>query len=138
MKNKRKFSILIILLFVIQFSYELPAQDTIKISDLGLVPDSRVNAVGYVQIALAICDTISRPVVLIFQKGRYDFWPQYAIEKSYFESNTDVIPFRRCAILIENKNDLTIDCMGSDFIYHDRIQPFTVDKSRNIKIKNGY
>jgi hypothetical protein len=111
------------------------AQDTIRISDLGLNPDTRVNSVLYVQKALELCKTRKNPV-LVFPKGRYDFWPQYSTEKLYYESNTDVIPLRRCAMLIEAMNDLTIDCMGSDFIFHDRIQPFTIDKSSNIIIKN--
>jgi hypothetical protein len=110
-------------------------EDTIRVSDFGLKPDTRENAVKTVQKALEICKTKSNPV-LVFPKGRYDFWPQYAIEKLYYESNTDVIPLRRCAILIENMKNLTIDCMGSDFVYHDRIQPFTVDKSTDIIIKN--
>lgn len=111
------------------------AQDTISVADFGLMPDSRENAVRIVQKAIEFCKTKNNPV-LIFQKGRYDFWPQYATEKLYYESNTDVIPLRRCAIIVEDMKDLTIDCMGSDFVYHDRIQPFTVDKSQNIIIKN--
>lgn len=121
--------------FLFAFYLSAEAQDTIRISDFGLKPDTRENAVGIVQKALELCKTKNNPV-LIFPKGRYDFWPQYAIEKLYYESNTDVIPLRRCAIIIENMKNLIIDCKGSDFIYHDRIQPFTVDKSRNITLKN--
>lgn len=111
------------------------SQDTIRISDFGIMPDSRANSVRLVQKALEMCKTKNNPV-LVFPKGRYDFWPQYAIEKQYYESNTDVIPLRRCAILIEDMKNLTIDCMGSDFVYHDRIQPFTIDKSQKVIIKN--
>ena len=96
------------------------AQDTIRISDLGLKPDTRQNAVLIVQKALELCKT-KNSSVLVFPKGLYDFCPQYTIEKMYYESNTDVIPLRRCAILIEGMEALTIDCMGSDFVFHDRI-----------------
>jgi len=133
MKNK-PYHILIIVL-TISVSINISAQDTVRVSDLGLRPDTRENAVRIIQKALEICKTKANPV-LVFPKGRYDFWPQYAVEKLYYESNTDVIPLRRCAVMIENMQNLTIDCMGSDFIYHDRIQPFTVDKSTNIVIKN--
>jgi hypothetical protein len=126
---------IITIAIVISFNINSFAQDTIRLSDFGLAPDTRSNAVLIVLKALAECKTKSNPV-LVFSKGRYDFWPQYTIEKSYFESNTDVIPLRRCAILIEEMRDLTIDCSGSEFIFHDRIQPFTVDKSQNIVIKN--
>jgi hypothetical protein len=111
------------------------SQDTISVSDFGLKPDTRENAVKIVQKALELCRTKSKPV-LVFPSGRYDFWPQYATEKLYYESNTDVIPLRRCAILIEDMKDLTIECMGSEFVFHDRIQPFTIDSSSNIVIKN--
>jgi hypothetical protein len=119
----------------VAFYLSAAAQDTINVTDFGLKPDSRENAVRIVQKALEFCKTKNNPV-LVFPKGRYDFWPQYATEKLYYESNTDVIPLRRCAILVEDLKNLTIDCMGSDFVYHDRIQPFTVDKSQNIIIKN--
>ena len=98
-------------------------------------PDTRENAVLKVQKALLLCKTKKNPV-LVFPKGRYDFWPQHAVEKMYFESNTDVIPLRRCAVLIEKMKDLTIDCGGADFVFHDRMQPFTVDACENIIIKN--
>jgi hypothetical protein len=124
---------LTILFFLLCLTSE--GQDTVRISDFGLKPDTRANSVQYVQKALEFCKTKKNPV-LVFPKGRYDFWPQYAIEKLYYESNTDVIPLRRCAILIEKMQDLTIDCMGSDFVYHDRIQPFTIENSRGIVIKN--
>ncbi len=111
------------------------SQDTIKVSDFGLKPGTRENAVKIVQQALDVCRTKENPV-LVFPSGRYDFWPQWAIEKLYYESNTDVIPLRRCAILIEGMKNLTIECMGSEFIFHDRIQPFTIDGSSGIVIKN--
>jgi hypothetical protein len=111
------------------------SQDTINVSNFGLKPDTRENAVNIVQQALDVCRTKANPV-LVFPSGRYDFWPQWAIEKLYYESNTDVIPLRRCAILIEGMKNLTIECSGSEFIYHDRIQPFTIDNSGNITIKN--
>src|SRR6478736_7933069 len=105
------------------------AQDTVRITDYGYVPGSRANAVPYVIKALNDCKTKNDPV-LIFPNGRYDFWPQYVQEKLYYESNTDVIPLRRCPILIEAFNKLEINCNNADFIFHDRMQPFTIDSSR--------
>ncbi|MDR1330956.1 MAG: endo-alpha-N-acetylgalactosaminidase family protein [Tannerella sp.] len=110
-------------------------QDTLSIASLGLKPDTRENAVRYVQEALEACKGLSRPV-LVFPKGRYDFWPQYAVEREYFESNTTDINPKRLAILIEGMEGLTVDGSGSEFIFHDRIQPFTVDNSRRITVKN--
>lgn len=111
------------------------SQDTIQVTEYGLKPNSRINAVRAVKNALEACRAKENPV-LVFPKGRYDFWPEYSTRKLYYESNTDVIPERVCPILIENFKGLTIDCEGSDFIFHAAMQPFTIDKSENITLKN--
>lgn len=111
------------------------AQDTIRITDFGCQPGSRSNAVAAVKQALALCKTKTNPV-LVFPKGRYDFWPQYSDEKKYYESNTDVIPLRRCPIMLYLQHNLTIDGSGAEFVFHDRVQPFTIDSSENITLKD--
>ncbi len=126
------------ILFALALSlfFDLQAQDTVRISSFGYAAGSRVNAVPFVQKAIEACKKLNNPV-LLFSKGRYDFWPQYATEKKYFESNTDVIPFRRCAILLENIKGLVIDANGSDLIFHDRMQPFTFDHCENALLRNA-
>ena len=110
-------------------------QDTLRITDFGYVPGSRMNAVPAVKKALAVLK--NKPdAVLFFQKGRYDFWPQYAEERLYYESNTDVIPLRTCPILLDHINHATIDGNGSDFIFHGRMQPLTIDSCENVVAKN--
>jgi hypothetical protein len=115
-------------------SIPLKAQK-ISVADFGLKPDTRENAVPYVQKALEACKGKAQ-ATLVFPKGRYDFWPQYCIEREYFESNTTDINPKRLAILIEETEGLTIEGDSSDFIFHDRMQPFTIDHSRHITIKN--
>ncbi len=108
--------------------------DTVNMASYGLKPDSRVNAVPYVQKALEACK--GKPgTVVYFPRGRYDFWPHQCIEKVYYESNTTVNNPRRCAIILEGLSGVTVDCGGSDFVFHDRMQPFTVDGSNDITIK---
>jgi hypothetical protein len=122
-------------LLMFSFSATVHAQDTIRVTAFGYEPGSRVNAVPFVQQAIEAAR--KKPgSVLLFPKGRYDFWPQYCIEKKYFESNTDAIPLRRCAILLEGINKLVVDGQSSDFIFHDRMQPITLDHSNNVHIKN--
>jgi len=139
MKLKQHFS-----LFSVWFSLSLaamhPAQaadaiDSIYITDFGLQPNTKVNAVKAVQKALQQAKN-SANVVLVFPKGRYDFWPEDGFEKVYFESNTTDNNPKRLAILVEQMQGLTIDGKGSSFIFHDRIQPITIDNSRDISIKN--
>ncbi|MFA6127196.1 MAG: right-handed parallel beta-helix repeat-containing protein [Bacteroidales bacterium] len=129
-----KFSLLVICSFLFS-SIVFSKPDTVNITRFGLSPDCRVNAVTYVQKAIQACEGRSGSVIY-FPKGRYDFWPDHCMEKVYYESNTTVNNPRRCAILLEGLNDLTVDCGGSDFVFHDRMQPFTVDKSKGITIRD--
>ena len=85
--------------------------------------------------ALEACRRIDHPI-LAFPKGRYDFWPQHAAEKTYFESNTTANNPKRLAVLLEGFTDLTVDGGGSSFVFHDRMQPFTVDRSRGVTIRD--
>jgi hypothetical protein len=107
----------------------------ISVAQFGVEPDSRVNAVKGVQAAIEAC-RMEASATLVFPKGRYDFWPQYAEERVYHESNSDDNNPKTCAILIEGTEGLTIDGLGSDFVFHGRMQPFTVDRSTRVTIQN--
>ena len=107
----------------------------VRVTDHGAEPDSRRNAVAAVARALEACRRLERPV-LVFPKGRYDFWPQHAVERDYFESNTTDVNPKRLAILVEGFTGLTVDGGGSTFVFHDRMQPFTVDRSSGVTIRD--
>ncbi|MDR1456241.1 MAG: right-handed parallel beta-helix repeat-containing protein [Tannerella sp.] len=113
------------------------AAQTIKVSvaDFGLKPGTRENAVPYVKKALEACRA-SRNALIVFPRGRYDFWPQHCTERAYFESNTTDVNPKRLAVLVDRAEGLIIDGEGSDFVFHDRMQPFTVDRSRHITLRN--
>jgi len=107
----------------------------VRVTDFGADPDSRRNAVAAVSRALEACRRVESPV-LVFPKGRYDFWPQHAVERDYFESNTTDVNPKRLAILVEGFSGLTVDGGGSTFVFHDRMQPFTVDRSSGVTIRD--
>ena len=113
----------------------IAASKIISVSDFGLKPDSRINAVPFIQKAIDACKQYPGST-LVFPKGRYDFWAQHAIEKDYHETNTYDVNPKILAVLLEQINDLTIDGNGSEFIMHGRMQPFTLDHCRNITLKN--
>jgi hypothetical protein len=107
----------------------------VRVTDFGAEPGSRRNAVEAVQRALEACRRLDQPV-LVFPRGRYDFWPQHSVEKTYFESNTTAVNPKRLAIFIEGFAGLTVDGGGSSFVFHDRMQPFTVDRSTGVTIRD--
>jgi hypothetical protein len=109
--------------------------DTIRVSEYGAIPDSRQNATLAVKLALEAAKSAHRPL-LLFEQGRYDFWPQYSEERVYYESNTTDINPKRLGILVEGMTQLCIDGGGSEFVFHDRMQPVTLDHSQGITIRN--
>lgn len=127
-----KLLVFLLCLFCIE---HIKSQDTVTLTLFGYIPGSHANATPFIKQALAACRTKKNPL-LIFPKGRYDCWPEGSDKKMYFESNTDVIPLRTCPILLEGFKNLTIDFMGSELIFHGKMQPLTIDSSENILIKN--
>jgi len=111
------------------------AEKICYIGDYGLTPDTRENATPYVRKALEACKG-EKDVVIVFPKGRYDFWPQHCVERCYYESNTTDVNPKRLAMLISNAEGLTLDGGGSEFVFHDRMQPFTVDSSASVILRN--
>ena len=124
------------LLLCLMISFVSYTQQNISITKLGYLPNSRTNAVPFINKAIELSKKMTGKIVISFPKGRYDFYPEQSAEKEFYESNSDVIPFRICPILIEDLNNLTIDGNGSDFIFHGRMQPFTINNSHHISIKN--
>ena len=115
----------------------MPRDDArvVRVTSYGAEPGSRKNAVAAVSRALEACRKLEEPV-LVFPRGRYDFWPQHAVEKNYFESNTTAVNPKRLAILIEDFAGLTVDGGGSTFVFHDRMQPLTVERSTGVTVRD--
>ena len=127
--------ILALVLAASALSCSLFAQDTISVADLGLLPNTRENATPFINRVMEMAKG-KENVVISFPKGRYDYWPHHCIERTYFESNTYDINPKRLAILVEDLKSLTIDGNHSEFIFHDRMQPVTLDRSSDIILRN--
>lgn len=135
MQMLKSFLILFLLSFSCLFSMAFPAMDSVFVTDFGAVPGSRQNATPAIIRAMDVCKE-KQNACLVFPSGSYDFWPVEGHEKVYFESNTTVNNPRRLAILIEKMKGLTLEGMNSEFVFHDRIQPLSIDHSSGITIKN--
>ena len=73
---------------------------------------------------------------IVFDGGRYDFYPDKASEHLLHVSNHDVYGEKRVAFLIKEMSDLTIDGGGSEFVFHSDMVPFALLGSKNITLKN--
>ena len=123
------------MLFSVSVFAPAAAAETLSIGDFGLHPNTHENAVPAVKRALAACAG-KTDMVLVFPKGRYDFFAQDCPEKTYHESNTTDTNPKHCPILLEHLKGITVDGLGSDFIFHGQMQPFTVDHSEKVVIQN--
>jgi hypothetical protein len=72
---------------------------------------------------------------VVFPPGTYDFWPDRAAEQYLYVSNNDP-GLKRIAFLLPGLNNVEIDGQGSKFIFHGGINPFVLDRSQNITLKN--
>jgi len=111
------------------------SQNNINVKDFGIIANSKENTTSKInKIIKNIKDTDS--VTIVFPKGRYDFYPDATYFKNYYETNTYDVNPKRLAVFIPHKKNITIDAQGADFVFHGHIQPFTIDNSENITIKN--
>lgn len=78
--------------------------------------------------------------VLAFQPGRYDFYPDSAVKKTYFISNTSnetEVPNKEKTIglFFENCRELTIEGNGAIFIFHGKMITWLLDHCENITLR---
>jgi hypothetical protein len=73
--------------------------------------------------------------ILVFPKGKYNFYPDRAFGKYQQITNHDNSYKYFAFPLIHSKN-IVIDGQGSDFILHGIITPFLIEQSENIVLKN--
>lgn len=93
------------------------------------------NASGGVKKAIAdalVGDTI------LFEKNEYHFYKEYSECRHYHMTNTDSFlnPKKYFAILMEDKENITIDGNGSVFVIHGDICALSLVRCKNIKLKN--
>ena len=125
----QKFSFKIILVIVAligSFSEATGLQQhkRILITDLGYEQGSRRNVVPIVEKALKQC-TAGDSVTIVFPKGRYDFWQDFASSDKF-----------TIGISMENLKNVVIDGDGSEFIFHGNMQIINMNKCENILLKN--
>jgi hypothetical protein len=113
---------------------EEPMTRIVKVEDYGIKPNSGQDASFAVYMALEQCRNYEN-ATLLFEKGRYDFWPDQAFEQFYCISNHGNEELKRCALPLIGCRHITVDGAGSDFVFHGKINPFVIDRSQNVTLK---
>lgn len=111
------------------------AGKVIRVTDFGVEPDSKRDAVRGVRAAIEACRKDSA-ATLVFPKGRYDFWPEHSAKIEYFESNTTPNNPKTCPVVLQGFKGLTIEGNGSEFVCHGRMQPLTLEQSEGVTVRN--
>ena len=102
----------------------------ISITHFGIEPNNGKDATLAVRNAINYCSE-KKINKLIFPKGKYDFYPKLATEKTvYISNNTD--GEKRITFSIDNMKNFEIDGGGATFIFHGYICPFVIKNCKNI------
>lgn len=109
------------------------AAESLNVTAFGAKPDGS-DTTPAVRAALEEARQ-TKAAKLVFPPGRYDFWPNQAVERYCFVSNNDE-GLKRIAFSLDDIENLEIDGQGAQFVFHGWITPFAIDRARHITLKN--
>jgi len=107
------------------------AQERVSITDFGVNPNDRKNVVIAIRSALKVCATKDSSV-LVFPKGRYDFWPDFTSDQLRNSAKDQAT----VGFQIGRLKHLTIDGNGSEFIFHGKMTVANIDSCENVTLRN--
>ncbi len=106
----------------------------ISAADFGLIPDDGIDDTRALQSALSVCRNHHR-ATLKFEKGQYDFHPEFGKDIYFFISNNDE-GLKRTIFSLNECRNLTIEGTDSSFMFHGCVNPFIVNNSEDITFKD--
>lgn len=71
---------------------------------------------------------------IVFPRGVYHFYPEYASGKYHEVTNHDN-GYKRFVFLLESMKNVEIDGQGSEFIFHGTLTPFLIDGSSDVLLR---
>ena len=78
----------------------------------------------------------SKGATIVFPKGEYHFYPEGALEMSFYVSNHDQQAVTSVGIPIVDQRKLKLVGNGSTFIFHGKMQPFLLMDCENVSISD--
>jgi hypothetical protein len=108
--------------------------DTVDVAQFGAKSGDQSDTTPAVRAAL---DQVKKTHAhrLVFAPGRYDFWPDRASERYEFITNNDE-GLKRIVFPLENFKNLEIDGQGAQFVFHGFLNPFILDHTDHVTLKN--
>ncbi|MDR0393974.1 MAG: right-handed parallel beta-helix repeat-containing protein [Tannerella sp.] len=114
--------------------------EVIPVADWGIQPNTFEDVTEKMQQIIAACK--DKPdVILSFPAGRYDFYPDKAIQREYYISNTSSesecpSKIKTIGLLLEKLKNITLEGNGSLFVFHGKMITLAIDRCENIEIRN--
>lgn len=128
------------ILVCVSLSLSVNAQKKVyNLATYGIVPNNGKNCTPLLSDLLNKIRTETKDneaVVIRFQKGRYDFYPEGAAIRTYYISNHDQDNPKTVGIALEKFKNLTIEGNGADLMFHGRMLPIALVEGKNISLKN--
>lgn len=125
---------------LLPFAIMAQNSDTVYVANFGAKPYSYENSVTRIQSAINECKRTGAHT-LIFAPGRYDIWPEGAIRKEYFISNTSSetecpSKIKTVGLLFEDMNELTIIGNGTTLMFHGKMITVAFEHCKNMKLQD--
>ena len=137
MKNLSKAILLALFCF---FSLNFQAKERVyKASDYGVVANTgKCQSVSMQNLIAKIRSEVQKgeKVVLMLEKGRYDFHPAEALQRNYYVSNHDQPQPRPVGVPLEDMHNLVFDGQGAELVFHGRMMPLSLVRSTDCTLKD--
>lgn len=109
---------------------------TFRAADYGCVPDSGHDATQAAnRMVRDAANAEGRPVRIVFEPGRYDFWPDRALQR-YCSISNNTNGMKSIVFPLFGLENIEIDGGGADFIFHGIVNPFIVEDCEGIALRN--
>ena len=140
MRNRLIYPCVFALVASLAFQRLSAQTDTICVADFGVRPYSYENSVTQIQQAINACKAQGAKV-LKFPKGRIDIWPEGAVRKEYFISNTSTeeecpSKVKTVGLLFEDMKHLKVEGNGALLMYHGEMTTIAVENCQDIRFHN--
>jgi hypothetical protein len=135
-------NLIVSVLFLLTAARTLTAQTSqpVLVTRFGAEPDSRKDATAAFQRAISACKQLVNPV-LVIPHGRYDLYPDSAIKKTYFISNTSSesecpSKDKTIGLLFEGFRNIRIEGDGSLLVFHGKMTTMVIDHCDGFTLTN--
>ena len=117
--------------------------EVIDVTDYGVYPDSgKDSAVGILEAIAAAKEATDegKEVTINFPEGRYDIYPDKAVERELYISNTvgadQNYKMKKIGIFLEDMDHVTVEGNDSLFMFHGKMTTFATIGCEDVEFKD--